>query len=187
MKKILFLLLLSVFVITSQAQLGFKGGVNVSTVRGSDVSDVSSKVGFYVGPYYIIPIGNGAGIQTEAVYSAEGAKDNSSSDKIDLGYINLSACFRYMFSGGVFVQTGPQYGFLISAKAKDGTTTDIKDAFKSGNFAWAFAAGYDMKSGFGFYARYNLGLSKIADDGSDVKTGCFQFGLRYTLHMGNGK
>jgi hypothetical protein len=91
-----------------------------------------------------------------------------------------------MFEGGFFLQTGPQYGFLMSAKAKDGGTTDVKDQFKTGNFSWAFAAGYDTKGGLGFYARYNLGLSKIADDGSDVKTGTFQFGLRYTLHGSGG-
>ena len=187
MRKILFLTVLTIFAVATNAQFGFKGGVNVSTVRGGDVSDVSSKVGFYVGPYYIIPIGNGAGVQIEAVYSGEGAKDKTSDVKLNLGYINLSALFRYMFSGGFFLQTGPQYGFLLSAKAKDGGSVDVKDQFKTGNFAWAFAAGYDSKSGLGFYARYNLGLSKIADDGSDVKTGTFQFGLRYTLHGGGGE
>jgi hypothetical protein len=190
MKKLLFIALLSTIVVAAQAQFGLKGGLNISTATGSDATDSKSKAGFYFGVFYNIPIGNSVSLQTEAVYSAEGAKFDDAGDELKflLNYINLSALFRYNFQGGFFLGTGPQLGIRTSAKAKElGVTVDIKDQIKSTDFAWAFATGYDLPMGLGFYARYNLGLAKIAEDGSDIKTSCFQLGLRYTFKMAGKK
>ena len=66
------------------------------------------------------------------------------------------------------------------------TDTDIKDNLNSTNFSFAIGAGYKLASGLGFGARYNLGLSNIADESeSDLKVGGFQVGLSYTF--GGGK
>jgi hypothetical protein len=188
MKKILFIALLSTIVITVQAQFGLKGGVNFASIHGNDVSDAKGLTGFYFGPYYNISIANNFSVQTEAVYSAEGAKESGTDAKLHLNYVNISALLRYNCHCGFFVGTGPQYGFLTSAKLKQGgTTQDEKDLFKSGDFSWGLAAGYDMHCGFGFYTRYNLGLGSIAKDQfdtkQDVKTSCFQVGFRYNFTM----
>ena len=185
MKRLFFVAATFCF-LTTQAQFGFKGGVNISNLHGSDVSDAKSLAGFYLGAYYNIGINDNFSVQTEAVYSAEGAKESGTDAKLHLNYINLSALFRYNVPGGFFVGTGPQLGLLTTAKVKSGgTSVDVKDQFKSSNFSWAVAAGYDFPMGLGFYARYNIGLAKIAKDDPtpDVKSGCFQFGLRYNLKM----
>ena len=60
---------------------------------------------------------------------------------------------------------GPQISFLVSAKEKtSGTNEDIKDQFKSTEIAGIIGAGYTLPNGFGFDARYQLGLSSIAKD-----------------------
>jgi hypothetical protein len=188
MKKILFFLLLSGSVIAVQAQFGVNAGLNISTLSGSDVSDAKSKAGVHFGAFYKIPVSNGIAVQTEASYSMEGAKEGSSDYKLELGMLNLAALFRYNFQGGFNLATGPQYGFILSAKAKGGgSSADVKDQMKSGNFCWAFAAGYDLPMGLGFYGRYNLGLAKIAKDGSDVKSSSFQLGVRYNFINNGGK
>lgn len=192
MKKILFLLMVSSFVIAAKAQFGFNAGINISSMHGSDVDNsFKSKIGFHAGAFYNIAVANSISVQTEASYSGEGAKVDADgeSGKYELGYLNIAALFRYNFQGGFNLGTGPQYGFLLSAKAKgSGQTVDIKDQMKSGNFSWAFAAGYDLPMGVGFYGRYNLGLSKIVDEtGVDVKASSFQIGVRYTINKGEGK
>lgn len=188
MKKLLSLLFVTAFVIAANAQFGINAGLNLSTLHGNDVTDAKAKTGFHFGALYQIPVSKGITVQTEAAYSAEGCKfeESGESAKFNFDYLNLAALFRYNFDGGFNLATGPQYGFLLSAKLKaDGESEDFKDELKSGNFSWAFAAGYDLPMGFGFYARYNLGLAGIEKEsgGDHVKASTFQFGVRYNLKM----
>jgi hypothetical protein len=189
MKKLVLLAAITFFMFAANAQFGIHAGLNVSSYSGKDATDTKSKAGFHFGVSYQIPVSNGITIQTEATYSGEGATyKDVSDDKDHINFLNLAALFRYNFNGGFNLATGPQYGFVLSAKEKyDGNTDDFKDQLKTGNFCWAFAAGYDLPMGFGVYARYNLGLSTIASDQNfDVKQSTFQFGVRYTIET-NGK
>ncbi|OQY94281.1 MAG: hypothetical protein B6D37_08490 [Sphingobacteriales bacterium UTBCD1] len=186
MKKILFSLsLFTALFITAQAQFGVNAGLNIANLHGSDINNVKSKIGPHFGVFYNIPVSkNGISVQTDASYSSEGAKVSSGDGKHLLSYLNLSTLFCYNFIGGFNLATGPQYGILLSAKSKySGQTIDMKDQTKGGNFCWAFAAGYDLPMGVGFYGRYNLGISNIEkyNEGGSVKTGSFQIGARLTI------
>jgi outer membrane protein with beta-barrel domain len=185
MKKFFFFIAVIGLSLITHAQLGVKAGMNISTLTGDDVDGAKSLTGFHGGAYYNVGLNKNFSFQPEAVFSAEGAKDDATGTKMKVNYINITPMFRYNASG-LFIGTGPQLGFLMSAKATDGTNSvDIKDSFKSTNFSWAFGAGYEMSNGLGIEARYNLGLSSIADEsGTDVKTSCFQIGLRYNFKMG---
>lgn len=184
MKKFFLLIGIISFSIITHAQLGITAGLNVSTWRGDDADGAKSLMGFNAGAYYNVAINNKFSFQPEAVFSAEGSKDDMDVS-YKTNYINVSPLFRYN-SSGFFVGTGPQIGFLMSAKADDGDmSVDIKDAMKSTNFSWAFMTGYEMSNGLGIYARYNLGMANIVDDdNADIKTGVFQVGLRYNFKMG---
>ncbi len=188
MKKLFFLAALTFFMFAANAQFGIHAGLNVSNYSGSDASNTKSKTGCHFGVSYQIPVSNGIVVQTEATYSAEGATyTDYTNDKDHINFLNLAALFRYNFTGGFNLATGPQYGFVLSAKEKyDGNTDDFKDQLKSGDFSWAVAAGYDLPMGFGIYARYNLGLATIAkkNQNFDVKQSTFQFGVRYTIKTG---
>ena len=171
---------------TLHAQLGVKGGINVSSWRGESTSNSSSKLGYYGGVFYNLPITEMISIQPEVVYSSEGAKSKDGSTiKYTTNFINLTPLIRYN-SGGFFGGTGPQIGILTSAKLEyQGDKTDVKDLFKSTNFSWAFAVGYELESGLGAYARYNLGLSNFSGvDGAELKTSAFHVGLRYRFNNG---
>ena len=62
---------------------------------------------------------------------------------------------------------------------------DIKSQFKTAEIAGVIGAGYTTLGGFGFDARYQLGLTDIVKDNSTgykLKNNNFQFGVHYLLH-----
>ena len=187
MKKVFlsFLLAASFAGASAQVQFGVKAGANIANMIGDDAGDAKSKFGFNAGAFVEIPVAEQFSVKPELVYSLQGAKaeiDELDEDvKTNLSYLNIPILAKYNISEGFFAETGPQIGFLMSAKAKAGDEdTDIKDAFKSTDFAWALGVGYELAQGLGFNARYNLGLSKIGEEGdAKVKNGVFQFGVFY--------
>lgn len=187
MKRVIVLLLCVTSFAAANAQVGFggKAGVNLATFSG-DVEDVKMKIGYYVGGLVQIPVSESFIIQPELVFSAQGAKDDTDDDvKANFNYLNIPIMAKYQSTSGFFAETGPQIGFLMSAKMKAGDTdVDVKEYYKSTDFNWAFGLGYQMASGFGVNARYNLGLSNIYDqdvDGEKVRNSVFQIGVSYVL------
>lgn len=188
MKRVIVLLLCVTSFAAANAQVGFggKAGVNLATFSG-DVEDVKMKIGYYVGGLVQIPVSESFIIQPELVFSAQGAKSEDSEDdvKANFNYLNIPIMAKYQSTSGFFAETGPQIGFLMSAKMKAGDTdVDVKEYYKSTDFNWAFGLGYQMASGFGVNARYNLGLSSIYDEDVDdekVKNSVFQIGVFYVL------
>jgi hypothetical protein len=78
------------------------------------------------------------------------------------------------------LETGPQLGFLASAKSEVGNMeTDIKDGYTSADLAWNFGIGFLSEGGFGVDARYNLGLTDIGKDEVSIKNNVFQVGVFY--------
>ena len=182
MKKLIVFFAIVLLAFNAKAQPGIKAGANFATITGDDAEDVKMRTAFYAGVYYNIMINEMFSFQPELVYSSQGAKfENSDNARLVLNYINLAGLFRYNTQSGFFVLTGPQLGFLTSAKVKDdNTSVDFKDFVKSTDFAWAFGLGYTFQSGFGIYGRYNLGLANIAEDG-DIKNSVIAIGFRYDL------
>ncbi|HYH16654.1 MAG TPA: porin family protein [Flavisolibacter sp.] len=179
----------------AQATFGVKAGLNVSSIKtkAGDESETSdSKVGFNVGGFANVPLSTNFSFAPELVVSTEGGVDKGDEweEKTNLTYVNVPVLFQYNASG-FFAHTGPQVGFLLAAKSKweeDGEKgdEDIKKYMKGVNFSWAIGAGYKLPSGLGFNARYNLGLSNIADTESDdddysAKASTIQVGITYTL------
>lgn len=166
-----------------EMNIGIKGGLNAYTIGGDDTNDIKTKLGFNVGLLGHIHLSEQFGLQPEIVYSTQGAKSNDGSDlKLNLDYINVPVLFQYMYDNGFRIQAGPQLGFLTNAKAKgDGVSVDVKDAFKTIDFALSVGASYvDPASGFGVDARYNYGISNInEDDSSKAYNRGFQVGVFY--------
>lgn len=192
MKKVFVLVAAVVLVSAVQAQkgsikFGVKAGANFYKFSGDDADfgDVSPKiqVGIAGGGLVNIPVSDMFSVQPEVLFSMEGTKYEESGDKLmyKTNYINIPVLFQYNNASGFYAETGPQIGFLMSAKADDGSnSTDVKDSFKGTNFSWALGLGYKMKSGFGFGARYNLGLGNIVDESDiDIKLGGFHVGVFY--------
>ena len=113
-----------------------------------------------------------------------GAKSKyDSSDKINLDYIAVPVMFQYNALPNLYLEAGPQFGFLVSAKAKDNNgSLDIKDGLKTFDFGLGLGAGYYFTPNIGVNVRYVAGLTDIVKDrigGDSAKNGAFQVGLAY--------
>ena len=188
MKKILLvcsvILSFSLLAKAQHTSFGVKAGINASSVDVEDGDSYEGKVGLHLGGLAHIHITEHFAFQPELVYSMEGGK--SGDFKLKLNYINVPLLAQYMTLNGFRFETGPQLGFLTSAKTEEGDSeTDVKDQIKSFNFSWAFGAGYLFPggSGLGIDLRYNLGLSNVSENnGVNAKGRVFQAGLFYQFN-----
>ncbi|MDP9959656.1 porin family protein [Chryseobacterium lathyri] len=177
---------------------GVKGGMNVSSLsKDEGLDDQKSKIGFNAGVFANIPVAESFSVQPEVLYSQYGAKADytllgtkySSSTKLD--YIAVPVMFQYNLIPNLYLEAGPEFGFLVSAKNKiknenngnSSTSDNYKDDLKTFNFGIGLGAGYYFTPNFGITARYVAGLTDVAKDrpnGSDaVKNNVFQVGLAY--------
>lgn len=190
MKKIsvlMFALLCTGIIFAQQAQLGIKGGLNVSTMTNDAGYNWGSKVGFNAGLLAHIRMTPDLALQPEVQYSTQGAKYTVSDGEhsLDLNYINIPVQLQYMFRSGFRIQTGPQIGFLTNVKDELGNAETgyfTNQDFKSVDFSWSVGLGYVGYSGLGVDARYNFGLSNINNAGPAIRhNDVFQLGLLYML------
>lgn len=174
------LLVASLFTMLAQAQIsaGVKAGVNFSNFTTGNDFDTKSKTGLVIGgfaDYQVIPK---LVLQGELLFSQQGAKEDNGS--YDFNYISIPVTARYNVWNGLHVVTGPQLGFLASAKInEDGKKTDIKDNVKGSDIAWVIGAGYELPNGFMADLRWVKGLSDISDNDVKIKNTTVQFTIGY--------
>jgi hypothetical protein len=189
MKKIILSLsIIAIATLSANAQIkfGLKGGLNASNIIGDhslnadENNDAAftlqylTKVGYNFGAFVNLPIKGKFSLQPEVMYSFQGAKfkatttdgfgDQTTTDgQQNLSYIQIPVLAKLTFNHKFYIQTGPQFGFLAAAKAKDngGSYGDDKSSFQSFDFAWGIGLGYTMPMGLGFDIRYNLGITSV--------------------------
>ncbi|MBV8327401.1 porin family protein [Chryseobacterium sp.] len=166
---------------SSPVRFGLKAGLNISNISNSDTN---SKAGFYGGVFANIPVAQDFSVQPEVLYSGMGAKSKyNSSDKINLDYIAVPVMFQYNALPNLYVEAGPQFGFLVGAKLKTNSgSLDLKDSTKTFDFGLGLGAGYYFTQNIGVNVRYVAGLTDIAKNrvgGDSSKNGVFQVGLAY--------
>jgi len=179
MRKITLTIIIATAVITgawSQVSFGIKAGLNIANqvyTGGSFTSSPGKMLGFHGGVYLHAKMGK-FGMQPEAYYSMTGSNrtySGASSDGVKTNYISLPILLRWNITDFFNIHAGPQFGLLLSAKRTiNGTTTDIKNQVKSGDFGIAGGAGFDLPMGLSGGARIVGGLSDIDKSSSPVKT-----------------
>ena len=187
MKKILFaaLVLTSTAVYSQGFQFGVKAGANVSNYTGGDIEN-SAIVGFVGGATFGFLIGEHFTLQPEVLFSAQGAKIDgigNNEEKFNVSYINVPVMAKFRFTGGFYLEAGPQVGFKVNESVPDNT---IENFAKDIDLSVAAGLGYHSPIGLGIGARYNAGLSKVGDFSvnnvdPDFKNNTLQFFVFYTL------
>ncbi|MEH6762879.1 MAG: porin family protein [Aequorivita antarctica] len=188
MKKLLLFAAFAAFTFTtanaqSEFRIGFKGGVNFSSVGGDFTDDYDGRTSFHIGGLVEIPISEKFAVQPELLYSSQGAKseyDNSFGDslvigkeKLKLDYINIPIMAKYYIIEGLSVEAGPQFGILVSAKNEyeesgfrgdESGEDDVKDFYNTLDIGFGFGSSYRLNNGVFFSARYVIGFTDITDD-----------------------
>ena len=178
---------------SAQFSYGFRAGLNFSTetVGSSDYS-TSALTAFNGGVFAAHPIAGSFAARIELSYSGEGTREEykptATRGKIQRGFLRVPVLLEYRIGQGIYIETGPQVGFLLSSKENfDGTVTDIKQYYSAANLGWCLGAGYRLDGllkGLGVNLRYARGLTRLNKEdiaGKSLTSSVLSAGLFYTL------
>ena len=180
----------------AQFSFGVRAGVNIAKEKFTNTGmfSNSSKTGFNGGlaAKYMFAPKFGAAINFS--YSTEGTKEKYTGTPVTTGtiyetYFNIPLMFQYLPVSNIYVEAGPQLGFLSSSKETFGTSTknDIKKYYNSTDFRYCVGAGYlftKQVPGLGLGARYNASFSKInktSVGGGELKNQVFSIDVSYFI------
>ena len=174
-KSIILFIVIAVAMATAKAQFSFgpKAGLNISKEKYSNtaVYSTSSHNFFTAGAFANYRFKNRFAGETGVFYSAEGTAESYKSNNttvtgvVTIKRINVPLLLQYYTVAGLYLETGPQIGFMLSAKG-DYTNGqyDFKKYTRSTFMSWCIGAGYKLSKGvpgFGINASYAAGLSRI--------------------------
>jgi len=157
---------------------GIKAGVNISSLSDDGFDDTKSKAGFSGGLFMNAPLSEQFSIQPEVLYSQMGAKiegkfaNTAYSTTRSLDYITVPVMFQFRATPAFYIEAGPEFGFLVSAKDKDtvgnfSTTNQIDtDNFNTFNMGLGLGLGFDITKNIGVNARYVAGFTDINKNGN---------------------
>jgi hypothetical protein len=160
----------------AQIQFGVKAGPNFTTFTGSDASGAKFLVSFHGGAFVKIPFNDQFSLQPEVQYSGQGAKGTDQTTNTSFtahnNYLQIPMMFTFTHSSGLILQTGPQLGFLLSAKeSASGVSIDTKQYYKSVDFGWGTGIGYLSPANVGFIFRYFAGYLNAENTSSTMTSG----------------
>ena len=192
MKKLFFVGAVALFgAINAQVTYGVKAGANFASISNiaDDFGDgvkAKPKVGFHAGVFANIPVASSFSVQPELLYNQAGSKLTADGESMtyNLDYLAVPIMGQYNIMPNLYLEAGPQFGFLLSSKTKyDGETEDIdKDYINSFDFGLGIGAGYYIIPNLGVSVRYVASFTEVPKDNeSDTKfrNGVFQVGLNY--------
>lgn len=150
-------------------KIGIKGGLNVSTLMG-DVKDVAVRTSIHAGLVAEIIVNDKFSVQPELLYSGQGASATfEGGGRYKLDYITLPVLAKFPIAKNLYLETGPQVGFLISGKFKDNDSNKTIPDTKAIDFGLNAGLNYELNNGVFFQARYNLGLTDIGFYGDNER------------------
>ncbi|MBI1781924.1 MAG: PorT family protein [Sphingobacteriales bacterium] len=158
----------------SQVSLGLKAGVNFANEKlSNNIYSSKSHAFFGGGVFGNFGLSKNFAIDLSLLHSGEGYKESYMSNGtevtgvVTINRLNIPLLLQYKTRDGFFAETGPQAGFLLSAKGKysnNPTAYDFKSNTNSLLFSWCIGAGYKLNKnipGLGIEALYAPGLSKV--------------------------
>jgi hypothetical protein len=185
--RILFALIAITFIASSsasgQAAFGIKAGVNLTSLKIDDPeASYDSRTGFHGGVFLRGKFGK-VGIQPEVLFFTQrGEGSFSGFDNVEesFTYLSIPVILKFYPVGGLNLQLGPQFGFLIDGEQTRTlgpikTTRDITEAYKSSDVSISLGGGFDAGFGLNIDLRYNIGVKDINNevDGEPAKSRIF--------------
>lgn len=170
-----------------QIAFGIKGGLNLTTldVRDPELS-YESRTGYHAGIFLRTSFGKVA-LQPELLLFTQRGQVKSSffgTAQESFTYLSVPVLLKFYPVGGLNIQLGPQFGFLLDGEREYDTffgsgTQDITDHYKNSDVSVSLGAGYDFDFGLGLDVRYNIGVKDINDaaDGQEARSRIFLLSL----------
>jgi hypothetical protein len=168
---------------------GVKAGLNMSMITGASNQIMSSSNGFHAGAFLEFKALGKIAIQPELLFSTQGAKfeNDLSVSTTKMNYMMVPVMVKYYPIAGLFVEAGPQAGFLVTAKqdvenkiTSANSSEDIKDKTKAFDMSANVGVGYDILDKVVIQVRYCIGLTNTSTvDTVNTKNGVFQMSLGY--------
>ena len=157
--------------ILKRLSFGIKAGTNYSDYTNAEFA-TEGLVGFHAGAIVNLKITDKFSVQEEFLFSSQGAKMKNDlfgqQQDLKVYYMTVPILVKYRTNFGLYFEAGPQVGARIK---EDPENTSFGEFAKKVDIAAAGGLGYQMKNGFGFGARYVMGLTPVGDFKiSNVKT-----------------
>jgi len=141
---------------------GLIGGVDFSTLAGSDVSNTSSRTGFMGGAFLGVMVGRSVEVEPEVLYSMKGSSFTDTDTTIALDYIEVPILVKLHLQeeGGMYLLAGPAADFHVSCKAIAAVSIDCSDLGLSPNMTFGGIIGLGYTRGhLGIEGRYDFDFS----------------------------
>ena len=170
--------------VNGQTGIGVKGGVNIANITDNPYKP---RVSVHGGIFVNRSISRHFAIQPELLFSGEGQRviHNSLEHRWSLNYIQIPLMFQVYPVSQLYIEAGPQVGFLISAKDKiEGVPhSNIEANLSTVQFAIGAGLGVKVTDRIAVYGRYNFGLNDITTiDLIEHKSNVVQVGLAVRLN-----
>lgn len=175
----------------AQVAFGLKGGLNLTTLDVKDAElSYESRTGYHAGIFLRSKMDKIA-IQPELLlFTQQGDLESSffGSARESFTYLSVPVILKFYPVGGLNIQLGPQFGFLIDGEREydnvlGSGTEDITDHYKKSDVSVSVGGGYDFGFGLGLDVRYNIGVKDINDaaDGQEARSRIFLLSLGWNF------
>lgn len=193
--------------VSAQTEIGFRGGVNFSTLSGDDIDDADSRTALNIGGFVTLPVSPVFGIQIGVGFTSKGAKDTEDgvTSSVTFDYIEIPVLAKISVptagNVGIHFLAGPAISFRTSCSIDaegmgvsvsvdcDDTTIFDPVEIKKTDFSVMVGGGlnFSIAPNISLLVElmYNLGLTQLGDSGveDDVKNRVFSIlaGLSFKL------
>lgn len=176
----------------AQVAFGLKGGLNLTNLKVDDPeASYESRTGYHAG-IFLRGRFDKVAIQPEILLFTQRNDVEFSgglgSVEQSFTYLSVPLMMKFYPVGGLNLQAGPQFGFLLDGEQKFETLLftgkrDIKDDYKKSDIAVSVGAGWDFSFGLNVDFRYNIGVKDINDvaDEEEAKSRVFLISLGWNF------
>ncbi|MVM41454.1 outer membrane beta-barrel protein [Spirosoma sp. HMF3257] len=162
-----------------KARVGIKGGLTASSLYydSQGATNKNERIGFHLGVFSQLPVGEFFAIQPELLYITKGASATynvlgfSGKNTFKLNYAELPVLATFKLGQAVELQAGPYVSYLLNSNINSngdfgsGTSAINRDNFNKVDYG--IAGGLNLYFGKAFIgARYEQGLQNIANSGA---------------------
>ncbi len=164
--------------VVPKVTLGVKLGANMQQMTGGPTWSGSYKPGILGGLF--LSVGKKKmGVRVEGLVKTAKLEASTTSVSVKTVSVDVPVLFEYKVIPRVWLQAGPQFTSILSAKTTSGT--DVKNSFKSSDIALAGGIEIALPFKLTVGARYIKGFSNINNTASTDKwkNTCMQFSLGF--------